>query len=177
VEWASDSIGVDLALSDRGVDGSKEFTQELRWISQLGQSFKYVAGFWFMREHTDRLEGFVLPPTPLDESDRYRQINQTTSLAGFSQADWHFAPQWTLTFGCRYSYDRKAIRNDLEHGNFVVINADLQNQRSASWGGFTPKVSLLYQPDDVVNLYATFAEGFKSGGFASSPRGWRTPTR
>jgi iron complex outermembrane receptor protein len=169
VEWASDSVGVDLGLSDLGADDSKQYTQELRWISHLGNAVNYVAGLWFMREYTDRLEGFMLPPTPLEDSDRYRQINQTTSVAGFTQADWRFAEHFTFSVGGRYSYDRKAIRSDSEHGNFVVINADLQNQRGASWDRFTPKATLQYQPTQAVNLYATFAQGFKSGGFASAP--------
>lgn len=37
-----------------------------------------------------------------------------------------------------------------------------------TWGAFTPRFTLKYQPTDKINLYATYAKGFKSGGFVDN---------
>ena len=166
---ATDAIGIDLPFSARVSDHEHQYSEELRWLSTLGSAVNYVAGLWLLRENTDRFEAYVLEPTPVDDSDRYDQNNHTTSAAAFADGGWRFAPDWKLSIGARYSFDHKAITNDSTHGNFVVINQDFFNKRSASWDGFTPKISLEYQPREAVNLYAVFAQGFKSGGFAAAP--------
>lgn len=48
--------------------------------------------------------------------------------------------------------------------NFGPLSVD------EDWSAFTPKVSLSFQPSENINLYATYAEGFKSGGFAAAPQ-------
>ncbi len=172
--WAMDSIGAALGISNDVTDTSRQVSEELRWVSSPNERVKYVAGLWFMREDTNRLRVFLVPafgPTVAD-SDRYRGIDTTKSYAGFGQVDWHFVDLWTLTVGGRYSYDKKQIHNDAVHGvdGFLnIIPNTFANEREASWGKFTPKVAIRYQPNDSVNLYATVAQGFKSGGFAASP--------
>jgi len=155
-------------------DQTNQYSEELRWLSSFSDSIKYVAGLSAMREDTDRLRSPILPNlSPLiADSDSYRGINRTLSYAGFAEADWHFADPWTLTVGGRYSYDHKHIDNDSVHGIDGVLDVipnTFSNEREASWGKFTPKVAIAYQPTKEWNLYATAVEGFKSGGFAASP--------
>jgi iron complex outermembrane receptor protein len=172
-----DSLGAPWAglgaLMNYVDDATNQYSEELRWVSSFNR-LQYVAGLWAMREDTDRLRVFILPSlSPLfADNDSYRGINRTLSYAGFGQADWHFADQWTLTFGGRYSYDHKHIDNNSVHGPdgvLGIIPVTFSNEREASWSKFTPKISISYQPTTALNLYATAVEGFKSGGFAASP--------
>jgi iron complex outermembrane receptor protein len=169
-----DSLGAVLPLGNDVWDNTSQYSEELRWVSSPTDRIKYVGGLWFMREDTNRLRLFLLPsidPDP-DDSDRYRGINRTTSEAGFGQVDWQFADLWTLTVGGRYSHDFKHIDNDAVHGVsgiLRIIPNTFANQREASWGKFTPKISLRYEPTSALNLYTTVSQGFKSGGFAASP--------
>jgi iron complex outermembrane receptor protein len=172
--WSMDSLGAVLPLGNDVWDNTSQYSQELRWVSSPIERLKYVGGLWFMREDTNRLRLFLLPsvdPDP-ENSDRYRGIDRTTSEAAFGQVDWQFTDLWTLTVGGRYSHDFKHIDNDAVHGTsgilFIIPNT-FANQREAGWGKFTPKVSLRYQPNHDLNLYATVSQGFKSGGFAASP--------
>jgi len=168
--WAMDSIGVNIPLTDRIFDETDQISQELRLTDAVG-SWNYVIGAWYLRERTDRFEIFDIGSNgDFDASDRYRQDNETDSAAVFGQADWSLNDAWTLTLGARYSRDEKAIRNEANDGDFVVIAQSFQNTREEEWSAFTPKVSLSYKPVSRINTYLTVAQGFKSGGFPAAPQ-------
>ena len=180
-QWSMDSLGAVIPLGNDVWDNTKEATEELRLVSSPTEHVKYVAGIWLSREDTNRLRLFLLqtdalfdPPISTDpnDMDRYRGIDRTLSEAAFGQVDWEFADRWTLTAGGRYSYDHKHMDNDAFHGPsgiFEIIPFTFANEVEAGWSKFTPKLSLSYRPSEALNLYATAAEGFKSGGFAASP--------
>ncbi len=186
-DWNMDSTGTPASplpalfnqLNDDIFDSTEQFTQELRWVTAFGGTVDAIAGLWFLSERTDRTECFdndVLPSdcTPTADggaTDWYRQVNETTSYAGFGQVDWRFSDGWELTLGGRYSHDRKEIDNQAVAGDFVVINQTFSNSVSESWSAFTPKVALAYQVADSATIYGAVSWGFKSGGFAAAPQG------
>ena len=187
-DWNMDSTGTPASplpaaifsrVNDDIFDLTDQFTQELRWISSIGENIDYVAGLWYLREETDRTECFdndvatsdCTPTADDGATDWYRQINRTTSYAAFGQLDWAFADAWELTAGGRYSADKKVIDNDAVSGDFVVINQTFSNSVSESWSAFTPKFSLAHRPNDDTTIYGAVSWGFKSGGFGAAPQG------
>lgn len=187
-DWNMDSTGTPASplpsavfgfVNDDIFDETEQFSQEIRWISSLGDRINYVAGLWYLTEETDRTECFdndadvsdCTPDADGGATDWYRQDNKTTSYAVFGQFDWDLAEQWKLTLGGRFSYEEKEIDNQANAGDFVVINQTFANAVSEDWSAFTPKISLAYQPNDTTNIYATISQGFKSGGFAAAPQG------
>ena len=178
-DWNMDSTGTDiLPLIDDIDDTTEQFTQEFRWVSEVNDRFNYVVGAWFLKEDTDRTECFDLslgsdctPDADGGTTDWYRQVNETTSVAVFGQFDYAFADNWILTLGGRYTRDDKDISNEANAGNFVIINQTFASTESESWNAFTPRISLSYQPSDTSTVYATIAQGFKSGGFPAAPQG------
>ncbi|WLH78255.1 TonB-dependent receptor [Pseudomonas sp. FP2335] len=109
---------------------------------------------WLLGAYTDR-----------DDHDlSYQQklplrLTQTDSQLGgntralFGQWLMPLAERWTLTLGARAEQDK------------VHIDPASGGRQSASWQRFTPKAALQYewQPDAFV--YASYAEGFRAGGF------------
>jgi iron complex outermembrane receptor protein len=113
----------------------------------------------------------------------------TKTWAVFGEATFDFADDWSLTLGGRYTEDERTSRvvrqvflgvNSPTFGNpgAVSITApvivdgqqvvpEFNGQRTDS--DFTPRVILAWQPADALNLYASYSEGFKGGGF--DPRG------
>ena len=194
-DWNMDSTGVPaLVLIDDIFDETDQISQEIRWISQIGENLDYTSGFWYLSEETDRTECFDLSvgsdctpsadglsPNP-DETDAevaqaglryatdwYRQVNETTSYALFGQADYRFSDQWKLTFGARYSSDEKSIENFARRGAFVIINQTFQSVEEESWSALTPKLALTYTTENW-SAYGLFSQGFKSGGFPAAPQ-------
>lgn len=169
-DWAMDSIGVDIPLTDRIFDQTEQFTQELRLTANAG-NWNHVLGAWYLQEDTDRFEIFDIGANgDFDASDRYRQINETRSVALFGQADWLMDDRWSLALGARYSRDDKQIENAANDGDFVIINQSFQNTRKEHWSAFTPRVSVSFRPNARINTYFTAARGFKSGGFPAAPQ-------
>jgi len=99
----------------------------------------------------------------------------TSSEALFGQATYQLDDQWSVTLGGRYTRDDKnadvfrytyAGVKFLDRGDYsadpIVINSDFTTQ--ADWSKFSPHASVSYQVDPAVMLYASYSNGFKSGG-------------
>ncbi len=188
-DWNMDSSGTSGAttlpasifgqINDDIFDQTEQFSQELRWVADLGDAVNYVAGLWYLHEKTDRTECFDNDPVVSDctpdadggATDWYNQVNETTSYAAFTQFDWRLAARWTLSVGGRYTYEEKEIDNRAIAGDFVVINQTFSSSEQESWKAFTPRVSISHATTEQINLYATAAAGFKSGGFPAAPQG------
>ena len=167
-----------------GID-QEQFSQELqlKWESER---FRGVMGLYYLDEvvrshqeaYADDLLG--IPFTRLVD-DRQR----TRSYAAFGQATYDVTDQVSVTAGLRYThedreYDRAtsvatlpafaaffpAFRFPLD------LPAPFNNDRKASFGAWTPSLTLSYKPTPDTLVYASASRGFKSGGFngrANSP--------
>lgn len=100
---------------------------------------------------------------------RLNSNQETTANAVFAQVDWTFAEDWTLTVGLRWTNEEKEFRAGqaylapLSRANIDAFPsyADLKED----WSETSPKIGLSWQATDDVLLYASYAEGFHSGGF------------
>lgn len=97
------------------------------------------------------------------------ETQETTSIAAYAQADWTFAKDWTLTAGLRWTEETK----DFIAGQAYLSNVERQRERnfpdfadlSNKWTELDPKLGLTYNLAEDAILYATYSEGFHSGGF------------
>ncbi|WP_158084580.1 TonB-dependent receptor [Henriciella pelagia] len=145
---------------------SDAYSAELRFASDTGTSFDYVAGVYASKDEF-RQQNTVYPsPVVLSTSD-LQQDSQ--SLAVFAQGDWQFAEQWILTLGGRYTEDEKDYFIDADvfvNGTFIPPSS-FSDTLNASWSNFTPRAALQYSPNENVNLYGSVSTGYKGGGFNS----------
>ena len=146
-----------------GTDRPAEYEQtshELRFTYDDGGPFKLVAGAYFWESEYDiRLRSwitFVVPGVVLDIPQNTHQ--ETESQAIFFEADYALNDAWTITLGGRYTEDEKLSE---QRGNLSTEGDD----PSEEWEEFTPKVGLRYRINDDAMLYATYAKGYRSGGF------------
>ncbi len=114
-------------------------------------------------------EGFANAPYGAKLVQKLFEDQSTTAHALFAHADWEFAPGWTLEAGVRWSYEKKHFIaaqaylaplsrvNDFAFPDF----ADLKN----SWKDISPKASISWKATQDILLYASYAEGWHSGGF------------
>ena len=113
----------------------------------------------------------------------------TKTWAIFGEATYDLSDAWSLSVGGRYTEDERTSRivrqlflgvNSPYFGNANAINLTVpvivdgvqvvpEFNGSRTDSKFTPRVILAWQPAADLNLYASYSQGFKGGGF--DPRG------
>ena len=102
---------------------------------------------------------------------------ETTSLSAFFDLNFDITDRLHLSVGGRYTLDDKT--GDVFRANYLgatrspilggavraplLVRTDYTNAKT--FDQFTPKVSLSYDFSDDITGYASFSQGFKSGGF------------
>lgn len=123
-------------------------SQEFRVEGEWGQS-QWLLGFYADRDdHQLSFEQKL--PVRLSRTDVDLGGNTSALFGQWTQA---LAERWSLTLGARLERDR------------VRIAPRSGSSQSAVWRRFTPKVALQYQWRPNAQLYASYAEGFRAGGF------------
>ena len=98
------------------------------------------------------------------------ETQETTSIAAYGQMDWRIDEKWTVTAGLRWTREEK----DFIAGQAYLTNVERQRARAFplgfadldnEWTEISPKVGVSYQINDDSLIYASYAEGFHSGGF------------
>ncbi|MGH7899654.1 MAG: TonB-dependent receptor, partial [Candidatus Binatia bacterium] len=122
--------------------------------------------------------GVPIPPTPITREAVGSTIESTTmfwketsnTVAGYGQVRWHLAERWTLLGGLRLGNEWKEAdwNRVLEGSPPVFLTAagfeEFTAHRTRSEFQYAPQVNLRYDVTDDVNLFATWARGFRGGG-------------
>ncbi len=183
------------SIEHRTDEESKQYTQEIRFSSKPGglwtfeDKVEWIFGVYYLREEPIRRENlrggldsvFSMiaasvdgggPPAPLAPGqiyiDNFLTVDvETTSYAVFGQATFDLTEQLALTIGARYTNDEKdAVYSGSSNRDFIPpIITPYQVTLNPDWNSFDPKVTLEYRVDDDILTYATYSQGFKSGGF------------
>ncbi|SES00439.1 TonB-dependent receptor [Sphingobium sp. YR768] len=175
----------------RQVVKNRSFTQEVRFASAPGR-FSYVVGAYYLSADVSTTNIFYYSPLPgsavpasvrrnPDVTNITRvQDGNVRSVAVFGEGTFEVTDRLSLVAGGRYTSDRKKI----DYHAFSTTDAgaipgfgfpgEVLASGGKTWNAFTPRVTLKYEPIDNVNLYATWAKGFKSGGFVDNA--YRNPT-
>lgn len=179
-----DNTSLDV-LRQRSDERSKQFTQEMRFTSDpngplsFGGAVDWIAGLFYYDDRSLRVDTFTFGadsviaaargPGQVDvASTRYR----TKSIAGFAQATWHITPTVDLTLGGRYTEDRKraiSLGTTTAPGLPLVSAPFVTPTLKDKFSSFDPRITLSYQPTRDLNFYASYNQGFKSGGFQYVP--------
>ena len=99
------------------------------------------------------------------------QRQQTDSFAAFASADWAISERWTLTFGGRYTKEEKDFSGDNGSIGYDPAAGEPRPFDHTTWEKDARVVriyfsaALRFNVTDNTMLWASYAEGFKSGGF------------
>ena len=149
-------------------------SHELQLIGSRGKLY-YVFGLFDFQDrgHTDNPQSFFFGSSVFDS--RYGFTTDTQSAYG--QVDYQLTERLKFTAGMRHTSEEKTIDRFLDGGGALIPAG---TTGSADFKSNTPLVSAAYKFSERFNVYAKYAEGFKSGGFngeASSVAETLTPFR
>lgn len=156
------------ALVQVGVkDRSETYTQEFRWVTPKMGIFQGVTGLFYQKQKRDRAIAIYIN-TNFDGVNYADAANanwlyvgsnvqnlRNSAWGAFGSYDFEFVPKLTLTLAGRYDEDAKK--------DLIILATDPGGRRT--FKAFQPRVSLAYKPHANSVIYATFAKGFRSGGF------------
>ena len=152
-----------------------QFSQELQANYDAGGSVHGVAGlYYFDGSATGQIHNIFLgsPPYSTLGLSQYGSTGGrmgTKSYAGYGDFSWDFSPAWSLDVGLRYTHETKTalIQNfGFANASFSTPISTVANFRgSHASNNVSPKVSLDWSVSDQIKLYASYSEGFHSGGF------------
>lgn len=128
-DWAMAAIGTGLGaiglpwdeLVDEIHEDIDSFSQEFRWVSNIGDNFNYTVGAFYFTEDTSRSEEFWITKAGtydgfkiLDVGTQARVGNEytlsdnaSTSYAVYGQGNFEINDKTTVTLGARYTKDKK----------------------------------------------------------------------
>lgn len=161
-----------------------QFSQEFQ-VDYEGDRLNVVAGAYYLNANAfDAFDVVFTSATSFTLGDV-----DTRTWAVFGEANYDLTDQLKLTVGGRYTEDER--RSHVVRQTFLGVNSPFFGNTAAvsitapvlvngvqvvpNFFGqrkdkkFTPRVILAYQPNRDLNLYVSYSQGFKGGGF--DPRG------
>ena len=161
-----------------------QFTQELQLLWNSDR-FQGVAGFFYLNGTASGAFDTILGL--LNSTIFTSGTVDTSSVAFYGDLSWTLSDRWILSGGLRWTQDDKT--GTVFRRNFVglgspefgnpnaipdLVRTDYTNSRTDS--KLTPRFTLTYALEPDVNIYLSYAEGFKSGGFDMRGDAILTPT-
>ena len=177
-EYESTSIG-DIDSSPLTVFHSfaftdhSQFSNELRYSGNFADRVGVTGGVFYMEQELTYIEDRTIPSTPLPFIGGGEQDVETLGI--FAEADVSLSDTFTLILGGRYTDESKdgaaeyifADDDCTRSGcsSFDTDTSPLLSPLEVSVSKFTPRVGLQFQPNEDVQLYASYTEGVRAGGF------------
>ena len=186
-----DYVALEILDGTNQTEKYEQTSQEIRYTSPGGEDLDYIVGAYFQSADVDVTDYVPLgsflalagPPVSMlvgTNWDRlYKQSSEMYSV--FGQADINLEGNWRLTVGARYSNeDKDGSRNLTLDGTgtalagspmlnvlwAAVLNVGPHNIASSrSESSFDPMVRLSYDLSDNAQMYVSYTEGSKAGGF------------
>lgn len=146
----------------------RETTQEVRLTSNLDGPFNFLVGGLY-QDNAGEVEATVrlisTAPVPVFSSN-YLYEQKGTAWSAFAQGMFKVTPELEISAGARYSKERKRLpvfRTAVAASPFTLVEVDAK--RSISFDNLSPEVTISYRPTGRLNVYASYKQGFLSGGF------------
>ena len=171
-----------LPAADVDVPGgyfNEQISQEVQLLVDAGP-FSGMIGGYYLDATADTLFDVRLFTTVAGLTAFTKAAVDTETYAVFGDFTYDFSEQLSLSVGGRYTWDERSAsilrQNYLGGGSpffggagvpFGGASTNFNGKRS--FKKFTPRVSLSFKPTPDHNIYASFSQGFKGGGF--DPRG------
>ncbi|WP_374764741.1 TonB-dependent receptor [Yunchengibacter salinarum] len=163
-----------------------QFSEELQ-LNFSGEDLNGILGFYYL--DANALTDFDVLLATTGDAIGLPGLNATTlgdvkteTWAVFGDFTYDITETLSLNLGARFTSDERTSRVERQTliggfserfgGDATPIATTSDFSGSAKFESFTPKVTLTWKPAENHNVYFTFSEGFKGGGF--DPRGQTT---
>jgi len=161
---------------------TQQFSQEVKLTGDLfDDKVSYVAGVFYIDEENETrfIDTINLPlgpgiTAPIALADRDELENTTDSIAVYAQTDISVTDRLKVQLGVRWTEEDKELNLDGTAFNFGTFGVDPLNNEALVAAGVpleqtvsrvTPRFAAFYDVTDNISAYASYTEGFRSGGW------------
>jgi iron complex outermembrane recepter protein len=147
------------------VDENESF--EANFASKQYEHFNYIAGIFLYHDIAayDPLQ--VISDIPSYALSIFG-FQGDYSYAGFSEVNYKLTDRITATAGIRYSSEYREVQGNGTYGLLSSPATPLLDHGNKTFCAWTPRISLSYALRSDTNVYFTYSQGFKSGGYDPS---------
>ncbi|WP_270376175.1 TonB-dependent receptor [Marinicauda sp. Alg238-R41] len=157
---------------------NEQFTQEFQALFDTGR-WSGVAGLYYLNGAYEGAFDTVLGNLGVN-APTYGDVSKI-SLSAYADVTYDINDMWSVSLGGRYTEDTTratVIRQTYlgtattpflggPGGLLLATGSNFTSERTDDQ--FSPRVNVTYEPLEDLSLYASYSQGFKSGGF--DPRG------
>jgi len=152
-----------------------QISNEIRYNGRFFDRIDVTTGFYYFTQDIEYNEDRFLLFGLARQNGGGVQDQRTWAI--FSQFDFDLSDTFTLTFGARYTNEKKDVVISnliLNSSSFsaspacdVRISGDCTEDfvDSDTWKNFTPKVGFEWAATDFMNVYGHWTQGVRSGGY------------
>jgi iron complex outermembrane recepter protein len=172
-------FSVDPAIQaiQTGYAKARSRNAELKLTSPPDSAFRFVAGLFADRIESERQLFRIANIVRIGTTNRsitgatnYLANHNTSSIAAYTQADWKFAANTTLTGGLRIQQSKVdyAFVNSLTVPPLIYPNDPARNFSAPAEKKDRPitgRVSLQHQLSETMMIFTSYATGYKNGAF------------
>ncbi len=176
-------------------DDVSQLSQEFRLSGGDSGSLQWATGVFYLDEDIQRSEytGFMFPdfsviteyafsmayggqPTGEDMTQGVSssETSSTSENTGvFGEVTWWFSDAVSLNGGLRYAKDKKDFRATRYGDSFdePIQDGGYTTREKNSWDAWLPSLVLAWDISDTTNSYASYARGYKPGGYSGEGSG------
>jgi iron complex outermembrane receptor protein len=134
---------------------------DLRWThkTQLADAPLTLIGgvaLDVLAEHRQGFQNFIGSTLGVRGALRRDEVNDVNAFDQYLQAEWRFAPRWTLSAGVRHS------RVSFTSTDAYVVGTNPNDSGHADYSATLPVLGLMFALSDAVHVYATAGRGFET---------------
>lgn len=169
-------------------DDSEQYVAELQLTGEVKALEWIVGGSWFYEDQQPQLRSAIIgrlffprAPNFLVQGTNSTANIRTDAYAVFGELVWHVTEKLSLTGGIRYSWETKKALDEYASldlftpypapgstdNGFILRppRAGFPRDSKVKFDAWTPRIAVNYEFTPNFSAYATYVEGFKSGGF------------
>ena len=144
----------------------REITQETRLTSNFDGPVNFMFGGLYQESRGKNEAAVYFNANAPTFSTNYLYKQKGTAYSIFGQVMVEIVPNLELSGGARYSNEKKKLtlfQAARSPNRLTLVNVVAPNK--AAFNNLSPEATITYRPSDDFTVYASYKEGFLSGGF------------
>jgi iron complex outermembrane receptor protein len=148
---------------------AEAFSQEFRLASNYSGPLNFQAGIFYQDAKFTSGQAFVVDRGAPFLAGNTFYDQRTESVSVFGQLRYALTETLEVAGGGRFSWESKSLTGLVMNTPFEILNPD------KDFEDFSPEVTVTWKPVRDMTAYASYREGFTSGGFNTVPVALRSP--